>query len=80
MGLFSSIKKAVKKVGRVVTGRGHGQNAPEAPTPAPEIELANPQGEAEEKKETTKKMLKKGKKALKITKENVGTSTGRNIV
>lgn len=80
MGLFKSIRRAVRSVRKVVGLGGGGGGAAPQPTPAPELELQNAQGEAEEKKETTKKVLKKGKRALKITKENVVTSTGRNIV
>lgn len=82
MGLFSGIKKAFKKVSRVIRG-----NSPEAnqapvndPTPAPEIGLANPEGEAEEKKETEKITRRKGKRALKISKNATPVSSGRNIV
>ena len=82
MGLWGSVKRAVKKVTRVVTGRGsHGQSAPEAPTPAPEIELSKVEGEAEKKEETEKKVRRKGKKALKISKsETPSVSSGRNII
>ena len=79
MGLGKFVRKAVRKVSKVF---GHGGGgSPSQPTPAPELELQNTQGEAEEKKETTKKILKKGKKALKISKNDTPTvSTGRNIV
>ena len=86
MGLFSGIKKAVKKVAKVATfgayrGGGGGGGAPEAPTPAPELELTNPEGEAEEKKENAKLKARKGKKALKISKDEApATGVGRNIV
>ncbi len=52
------------------------------PTPAPELELLNTQGEAEEKKDTEKMIRKKGKKALKISKNDTSTvmRTGRNII
>lgn len=80
MGLFSSIKKAFKKV----TGRANsGQSAPEAPTPAPELELTNPKGEAEKKEETEKTQLRKGKKGLRIKKAgnaDVPAGVGRNLV
>lgn len=80
-----SIKKAVKKVAKVVTfgayHGGGGGGAVEAPTPAPELELINQEGEAEQKEETTKVKYRKGKKALKITKDNTpATGAGRNIV
>lgn len=83
MGLFSGVKKAFKKVFHKVTGRGNsGQSAPKAPTPAPEIDLnQKDEGEAEEKKETAKIRARKGKKALKISKnEAPATGVGRNIV
>lgn len=81
-----SIKKAFKKVIKVATfgayhGGSGGGGAVEAPTPAPELELTKQEGEAEQKEETTKVKYRKGKKALKITKENTpATGVGRNIV
>ena len=83
MGL--SIKKAFKKVVKVATfgayRGGSGGGAVEALTPAPELELTNQEGEAEQKKETTKVKYRKGKKALKITKNDTpATGAGRNIV
>lgn len=83
-----SIKKAFKKVVKVSTlgayrggSGGGGAVAVEAPTPAPELELTNQEGEAEKKEETTKVKYRKGKKALKITKDNTpATGAGRNIV
>mgnify|MGYP003474450334 CR=1 FL=1 len=83
MGLFSGVKKAFKKVVHKVTGRGNnGQSAPEAPTPAPELELANPEGEAEKKEEIEKVQLRKGKKGLRIKKgtASVSSGSGRNLV
>lgn len=88
MGLFSSVKKAFKKVVHKVTGRGNsGQSAPEAPTPAPtpapELELTKPEGEAEKKEETEKVQLRKGKKGLRIKKAGnaeVSAGAGRNLV
>ena len=84
MGLFSGIKKAFKKVVHKVTGIGNsGQGAPEAPTPAPELELTNPEGEAEKKEETEKVQLRKGKKGLRIKKAgnaDVSAGAGRNLV
>ena len=79
MGLGKLVRKAVRKVSKVF---GHGGGgSPSQPTPAPELELQNTQGEAEEKKETEKVIRKKGKKALKISKNDTPTvSTGRNIV
>lgn len=79
-----SIKKAFKKVARVVSfGAYHGGGAVEAPppTPAPELELTNQEGEAEQKEETVKIKYRKGKKALKISKNDTPvTGAGRNIV
>lgn len=81
-----SIKKAFKKVAKVATfgayrGGSGGGGAVEAPTPAPELELTNQEGEAEQKEETTKVKYRKGKKALKITKDDTpSTGAGRNIV
>ena len=81
-----SIKKAFKKVAKVATfgayrGGSGGGGAVEAPTPAPELELTNQEGEAKQKEETTKVKYRKGKKALKITKDNApATGAGRNIV
>lgn len=79
-----SIKKAFKKVAKAATfgayrGGSGGGGAVEAP--APELELTNQEGEAEQKEETTKVKYRKGKKALKITKDNIpATGAGRNIV
>lgn len=79
-----SIKKAFKKVAKVATfgayhGGSVGGGAVEAP--APELELTNQEGEAEQKEETTKVKYRKGKKALKITKNDTpATGAGRNIV
>lgn len=77
-----SLKKAFKKVAKVATfGAYRGGGVVEAPTPAPELELTNQEGEAEQKEETTKVKYRKGKKALKITKDDTpATSAGRNIV
>ncbi len=81
-----SIKKAFKKVAKVATfgayrGGSGGGGAVEAPTPAPELELTKQEGEAEQKEETTKVKYRKGKKALKITKNDTpATGAGRNIV
>lgn len=81
-----SIKKSFKKAAKVATfgayrGGSGGGGAVEAPTPAPELELTNHEGEAEQKEETTKVKYRKGKKALKITKDDTtSTGAGRNIV
>ena len=83
MGWF---KKAFKNIAKVSTfgayrGGSGGGGAVDAPTPAPELELTNQEGEAEQKEETTKVKFRKGKKALKITKDNTpATGAGRNIV
>ena len=76
-----SIKKAFKKVAKVVSFGAYHDGAVEAPTPAPELELTNQEGEAEQKEETTKIKYRKGKKALKISKNGTSvTGAGRNIV
>lgn len=81
-----SIKKAFKKVAKIASfgayrGGSGGGGAVEAPTPAPELELTNQEGEAEQKEETAKIKYRKGKKALKISKnETLVTGAGRNIV
>lgn len=85
MGWF---KKAFKKVAKVVTfgayrgGGSGGGGVIEAPTPAPEIALnQKDEGEAKEKVENAKLKARKGKKALKISKnEAPATGVGRNIV
>lgn len=83
---FGSIKKAFKKVAKISTFgayRGGGGGAPEAPTSAPELELMNPEGEAEKKEETEKVQLRKGKKGLRIKKAGnaeVSAGAGRNLV
>lgn len=80
MGWF---KKAFKKVAKVVTfGAYRGGGVIEAPTPAPEITLnQKDEGEAKEKVENAKLKARKGKKALKISKDEApATGVGRNIV
>jgi hypothetical protein len=81
---FGSIKKAFKKVAHIASfGAYRGGGAPEAPTPAPELELTNPEGEAEKKEETEKVQLRKGKKGLRIKKAgnaDVSAGAGRNLV
>lgn len=84
MGFF---KKAFKKVAKISTfgayqGGGGGGGAVEAPTPAPEITLnQKDEGEAKEKVENAKLKARKGKKALKISKDEApATGVGRNIV
>lgn len=83
MGWF---KKAFKKVAKIVTfgayrGGGSG-GVVEAPAPAPEIALnQKDEGEAKKKVENAKLKARKGKKALKISKdEALATGIGRNIV
>lgn len=83
MGWF---KKAFKKVAKIATlgayqGGGSG-GAVEAPTSAPELTLnQKDEGEAKEKVENAKLKARKGKKALKISKdEALATGAGRNIV
>lgn len=81
-----SFKKAFKKVAKIASfgayrGGSGGGGAVEAPTPAPELELTNQEGEAEQKEETVKIKYRKGKKALKISKNDTPvTGAGRNIV
>lgn len=83
MGWF---KKAFKKVAKVFTlgayQGGGGGGAVAAPTPAPEITLnQKDEGEAKEKVENAKLKARKGKKALKISKDEApATGVGRNIV
>lgn len=85
MGWF---KKAFKNVVKVATfgayqgGGGGGGGVVEAPTSAPEITLnQKDEGEAKEKVENAKLKARKGKKALKISKnEAPATGVGRNIV
>lgn len=81
-----SIKKAFKKVAKIASfgayrGGSGGGGAVEAPTPAPELELTNQEGAAEQKEEPVKIKYRKGKKALKISKDDTPvTGAGRNIV
>lgn len=84
MGWF---KKAFKKVAKVVTfgayqGGGGGGGVVEAPMSAPEITLnQKDEGEAKEKVENAKLKARKGKKALKISKDEApATGVGRNLV
>ena len=84
MGWF---KKAFKKVAKIATfgayqGGGSGGGVVEAPDPAPEITLnQKDEGEAKEKVENAKLKARKGKKALKISKDEApATGVGRNIV
>lgn len=83
MGWF---KKAFKKVTKIATfgayqgGGSGGGGVVEAP--APEITLnQKDEGEAKEKVENAKLKARKGKKALKISKDEApATGAGRNIV
>lgn len=81
-----SLKKAFKKVIKVASfgayrGGSGGGGAVKAPPPAPELELTKQEGEAEQKEETAKIKYRKGKKALKISKNDTPvTGAGRNIV
>lgn len=82
-----SLKKAFKKVAKIVSfgayhgGSGGGAVEAPPPVPAPELELTNQEGEAEQKKEAVKIKYRKGKKALKISKNDTPvTGAGRNIV
>lgn len=80
MGFFSKVTKPFKKVFHKLAGKGNsGQSAPEAP----ELELTNPEGEAEKKEETKKVQLRKGKKGLRIKKAgnaDVSAGAGRNLI
>lgn len=79
-----SIKKAFKKVAKIASfgayhGGSGGGDAVEAS--APELELINQEGAAEQKEEPVKIKYRKGKKALKISKDATPvTGAGRNIV
>lgn len=82
MGWF---KKAFKKVAKVITFgayRGGGSGGGVVEAPAPEITLnQEDEGEAKEKVENAKLKARKGKKALKISKDEApATGVGRNIV
>lgn len=84
---FGFIKKAFKKVARVASfgayQGGGGGGAPETTPPAPDLELTNPEGEAEKKEESEKVQLRKGKKGLRIKKagkDDVSAGVGRNLV
>lgn len=84
MGWF---KKAFKKVAKVATfgayrGGGSGGGGGVVEAPAPEITLnQKDEGEAKEKVENAKLKARKGKKALKISKDEApATGVGRNIV
>lgn len=83
------IKKAVKKVVKVVTGGligGHsnsGQSTTEEVIPAPELGFVKEDTTSTTKSESEKQQLtkgkKRGKKSLKVNMTSAG-GTGRNIV
>ena len=84
MGWF---KKAFKKIAKITTfgayrGGGSGGAVVEASPPAPELTLnQQDEGEAKEKVENVKLKVRKGKKALKISKDEAPVmGVGRNIV
>lgn len=84
MGLFGSIKKAVKKVVGAVTGKSSSK-APKIEVAAPEVQYApeveNPEANTPEvelgSKDTPEQRKRKGKKGLRIDRDN---SSGVNIV
>lgn len=87
MGLFSSIKKAFKKVARIATGGliggNKGQAVQEQVTPAPEIgtntETAEVDTSDQETSGTaTKKRRRRGKSSLRID-TGVNSSGGRGL-
>ena len=76
-----SLKKAFKKVAKILSfgGSGGGSGGDAVAVEAPE--LSNQEGEAEQKEENVKIKYRKGKKALKISKNDTPvTGAGRNIV
>lgn len=76
-----SFKKAFKKVAKVASFGVYRGGGGAVEAPAPELELTNQEGEAEKKEETAKIKYRKGKKALKIYKNDTPvTGAGRNIV
>lgn len=75
-----SIKKAFKKVAKIASFGAHQGGGVGG---ASELELTNPEGEAEKKEETEKVQLRKGKKGLRIKKAgnaDVPAGAGRNLV
>lgn len=78
------LKKAFKKVAKVATFGAYqgGGSGGVVEAPAPEITLnQKDEGEAKEKVENAKLKARKGKKALKISKDEASaTGVGRNIV
>lgn len=87
MGIFSKVKKAVKKVVRVATGGligGHSSFSQSTPVvTAPELGFVDADTtsttESESEKQQLTKGKKRGKKSLKIDLTGAG-GTGRNIV
>lgn len=88
MGLFKSIKNAIKKTikvstGGLVGGMSNFGQATEDVVPAPELEFVNADTqnttESESEKQQLTKGKKRGKKSLKINMTGAG-GTGRNIV
>ena len=89
MGLFKSIKNAVKKTIKVATGglvggkSNSGQATIEEAVPAPELGFVDADTtnttESESEKQQLTKGKKKGKKSLKINMTGA-SGTGRNIV
>lgn len=79
MGWF---KKAFKKVAKVATFGAYQGGGGVVEAPAPEITLnQKDEGEAKEKVENAKLKARKGKKALKISKDEApATGVGRNVV
>lgn len=88
MGLFKSIKNAVKKVVKVATGglvggKSNSGQVTEDIVPAPELGFVNADTtnttEAESEKQQLTKGKKRGKKSLKVNMTGA-SGTGRNIV
>lgn len=88
MGLFKSVKNAVKKTIKVATGglvggKSNSGHAIEDVVPAPELGFVEADTTSTTKSESEKQQLtkgkKRGKKSLKINISGAG-GTGRNIV
>lgn len=88
MGLFKSIKNAVKKTIKVATGglvggKSNFDQVTEDVVPAPELGFVDADvsntTESESEKQQLTKGKKRGKKSLKVNMTGVG-GTGRNIV
>lgn len=88
MGLFKSIKNAVKKTinvatGGLVGGKSNSGQATEDVVPAPELGFVtadtNNTTESESEKQQLTKGKKRGKKSLKVNLTGAG-GAGRNIV